>query len=354
MKLRKRAYKYRLYPTLDQIPLLSQSFGHVRFVWNQLVSDFTARQKSVSLVELKALHPFLQTVSAAILQQKQRDFQETKAQFFNKKRKKRIGRPKCRKKGKRDSFRLPFPKFKRFGDLIQLEKIGKIRFVEDRPIPQNAKWLSVTVSRNASNQYFISVLVEETIAPKSKTHQVVGCDLGLKSFVVTSDFDVFEPQKAYRKNQAKLKTAQKHLSRKQKGSQRRNKQRVKVARIHQKTVNQRHDFIHKVTTHLVNHFDTIVIEDLNVSGMVRNRRLSKAISDAGFRMFRTQLEYKCDWYDKKLVIADRFYASSKTCSGCGFQKATFRLAERTFECEKCRVCLDRDLNAALNLKKLAV
>jgi putative transposase len=240
------------------------------------------------------------------------------------------------------------------GDSIQLEKIGKIRFVEDRPIPTNAQLLSVTVSKNAANQYFISVLVEDSIAPKPKTQQVVGCDLGLKSFVVTSNSDVFEPQQAARKNQARLKKAQKHLARKQKGSKRRKKQRLTVARIHQKIANQRCDHIHKVTTHLVNHFDTIVIEDLNVSGMVRNRRLSKAISDAGFRMFRTQLEYKCDWYDKKLVIADRFYASSKTCSGCGFQKATFRLAERTFECEKCRVCLDRDINAALNLKKLAV
>jgi putative transposase len=237
---------------------------------------------------------------------------------------------------------------------IRLEKIGEVSYVEDRPIPPQAQLLSVTVSRNSSGQYFISILVEYSIPKKARTNQVVGCDVGLKSFVVTSDNDVFAPQQSYRKNPAELKKAQRHLSRKQKGSKRRNKQRQKVAQIHQKTRNQRHHSVHQVTTDLVNRYDIIAIEDLNVQGMARNRKLAKSIYDASFRLFRTQLEYKCEWYGKKLVVADRFFASSKTCSHCGHKKAQLSLAQRVFHCANCGKGFDRDLNAAMNLKKLAV
>jgi putative transposase len=354
MLMRKRAFKYRLYPNESQQALLNQNYGHVRFVWNHCVEQFQQRHLPLSVTDLRALYPFLQTVSAASLQQKQRDFIETKKQFFNKKRKKRIRAPKFKKKRNGGSFRLPYPKFSLAGSRIRLEKIGEVSYVVDRPLPPNAKLLSVTVSKNASDQHFVSLLVAMPIAPKPKTQHVVGCDVGLKAFVVTSEAAFFEPNQSYRKNQAELQKAQKKRSRKKKGSNRRNKQRQKVARIHQKIVNQRHHYVHHVTTHLVDHYDTIVIEDLNVQGMGQNRKLAKSIYDASFRQFRTQLEYKCDWYAKKLVIADRFFASSKTCSGCGAQKITLRLAERTFECEKCSLRLDRDLNAALNLKKLAV
>jgi putative transposase len=350
----KRAFKYRLYPNETQRALLNQNYGHVRFVWNHCVEQFQQRQGPLSVTALRGLHPFLQTVSAASLQQKQRDFAETKKQLFNKKRKKRIRAPRFKKKKHGGSFRLPYPKFSLGSSRIRLEKIGEVSYVADRPLPPNGQLLSVTVSKNASDQHFISILVDVPIAPKPKTQQTVGCDVGLKSFVVTSEAEFFEPNQCYRKNQAELKKAQKKLSRKQKGSRRRKKQRQKVAQIHQKIVNQRHHYVHHVTTHLVNHYDTIVIEDLNVQGMVQNRKLAKSIYDASFRQFRTQLEYKCDWYDKTLVVADRFYASSKTCSRCGTKKATLSLAERTFECDHCRVRLDRDLNAALNLKKLAV
>jgi putative transposase len=350
----KRAFKYRLYPTEEQSPTLNQCFGHARFVWNHCVEQFRAYRSPLSVKELRTLHPFLKEVSAASLQQKQRDFEETRKQFWNKKRKKRIRTPKFKKKSPQASFRLPYPKFSLAKGTIRLEKIGEVSYVEDRPIPPQAQMVSVTVSRNSSGQYFISVLVESSIPKKAQTNQVVGCDVGLKSFVVTSDNDVFEPQQRYRKNQAELKKAQRHLSRKQKGSKRRNQQRQKVAKIHQKTANQRHHSVHQVTTHLVNHYDTIVIEDLNVQGMVRNRNLAKSLYDASFRLFRTQLEYKCEWYGKKVVVADRFFASTKICSGCGHQKASIELSERVFRCEKCSLSLDRDLNAALNLKKLAV
>jgi putative transposase len=350
----KRAFKYRLYPTEEQIPALNQAYGHTRYVWNHCVEQFQQRQEPLSVKALRELHPFLAEVSAASLQQKQRDFFETKKQFLNKNRKKRIRAPKFKKKGAGGNFRLPYPKFSLASGQIRLEKIGKVAYVEDRPLPSGTKILSVTVSRNPANQHFISILVEYDIPKKAKTGSVVGCDLGLKSFVVTSENEVFEPQQSYRKNQAELKKAQRHLSRKQKGSKRRNKQRQKVAKIHQKTANQRHHSVHQVTTHLVNHYDTIVVEDLNVQGMAQNRKLAKSLYDASFRLFRTQLEYKCEWYGKKLVVADRFFASTKICSGCGHRKAVMGLSERIFTCEKCALSLDRDWNAALNLKKWAV
>lgn len=350
----KRAFKYRLYPLEEQIPLLNQAFGHVRFVWNHCVDQFLSKKTPLTVKELRLLHPFLENVSAASLQQKQRDFFETKKQWGNPKRKKKIRPPKLKKKGRGGSFRLPYPKFRLGNRHIRLEKLGTIRYVEDRPLPIGAQILSATVSQNAANQYFVSILVESNIPSKPLTGQTVGCDVGLKSFVVTSDGEVFEPNRKYRENQAELSKAQKHLSRKQNGSKRRNKQRRKVARIHQKIQNQRQHYVHQVTNHLVNHYDRIVVEDLNVQGMVRNRKLAKSLYDASFRLFRTQLESKCDWYGKKLIVADRFYPSSKTCSSCGQKKEALSLNERTFQCENCGKTLDRDLNAALNLKKLAV
>ena len=178
-------------------------------------------------------------------------------------------------------------------------------------------------------------------------------DLGLKSFLVTSDNQEIENPRYFRKSQAQLKTAQRRLSKKQKGSNRRKKQKLKVAKIHQKTANQRSHFLHQITNQLINENDVIVIEDLNVKGMVKNRKLAKSISDASFAMFRQQLTYKCDWYGKELIIADRFYPSSKTCSCCGQVKKTLTLSQRTYACDNCGLVIDRDLNASLNLKNIA-
>lgn len=352
MKIIKKAYKYRLYPNSTQEQKLNKTFGCVRFVWNQSVSSFNEKLE-MNLNSLKELYPFLNEVSCATLQQKQRDFFEFKKQFFNKSRKAKIEKPKFKKKGQNDSFRLPNQKFKVLGNKIQIEKTGKISFVKDRDIPSDSKLLSITVSRNPSGQYFASILVEQSIEELPKTNKSVGIDLGLKSFVITSEGQVFESNKKFRESQSKLKTAQKHLSRKKKGSSRFKKCHRKVAKIHQKISNQRSHYLHQVTNEIVKNYDTIVIEDLNVKGMVKNRKLSKSISDASFSAFRQKLTYKCDWYGKKLIIADRFFASSKTCSDCGKVKKELKLSQRTYTCECCGLVIDRDLNAALNLKNIA-
>lgn len=348
--MEKRAYKYRLYPNKTQIKSLSMAFGCTRFVWNNAVAQFNEKIEPKSIPLLKLDFSFLGDVSCAILQQKQRDFSEFKKQFFSKSRKSKMQRPRFKKKGQNDSFRLPNQKFKVLDSKIQLEKIGRISFVCDRKIPIDSKLLSVTVSRNSSGQYFASVLVETVIVNLPKTNKTVGLDLGLKDFLTTSDNQVFENPRYFRENQAKLKKAQKWLSKKKKGSTRYKKQKLKVANIHQKVANQRSYFFHQITTELVKNYDNIVIEDLNVKGMVKNRKLAKSISDASFSMFRQQLTYKCEWYGKKLTVVNRFYPSSKTCSNCGEVKKELKLSQRTYNCDCCGFSINRDLNAAINLR----
>jgi len=350
----KRAYKYRLYPNKSQEIKLSMSFGHTRFVWNKCVESFNNKVDIKKLPELKQEFGFLSDVSCSILQQKHRDFIEFKQQFFNKSRKTKLGFPKFKKRGVKDSFRLPNQKFKVIKNKIQLERIGRITFVCDRAIPENSKFLSVTVSKNASGQYFASILVECHVEELPKIGKSVGVDLGIKSFVITSDGKEFASNRFFRDNQSKLRTAQKHFARKKKGSSRHKKCKLKVARIHQTISNQREYFLHQVSNYLVLNYDRIVIEDLNVKGMVKNRKLAKSISDASFSAFRSQLTYKCDWYGRELVVADRFYPSSKTCSSCGNVKKELKLSERVYNCEVCGFVCDRDLNAAINLKSVGV
>lgn len=358
MKIIKKAFKYRLYPNKTQEQKLLQSFGCCRLVWNNMVADFNnieiKNAKIKSIPELKQDFNFLNEVSCVILQQKQRDFLEFKKQFFSKTRKVKLKKPKFKRKGVNDSFRLPFPRFKINDSIIQLEKIGKISYRQDKKIPINSKLISVTVTKNSVNQYYASIVVDCTVDRFEKTNKTVGCDLGLKEFLTTSDNEVIANPRYFRESQANLKNAQRHLSRKTKGSNRYKKQKLKIAKIHKKVANRRNHFIHNVTTNLVKSYDEIVIEDLVVKNMVENHKLAKSISDASFGIFRQQLTYKCDWYGKTLIIVDRFYPSSKTCSCCGNIKKELLLSEREYNCEECGIILDRDYNASLNLKNKAV
>ena len=225
--------------------------------------------------------------------------------------------------------------------------------VIDRELP-NGKLMSVTISKNPSGQYFASILIETLPKQLHKTNKSVGIDLGLKEFITTSDNQIAHNPRYFRESQSKLRKLQQRLSRKKKGSNRRNKVRLKVAKLHQKISNQRDWFLHNVTTNLVENYDTIVIEDLNVSGMVKNSKLAKSISDASFSKFRQQLSYKCDWYGKELVIINRFEPTSKKCSCCGWIKKDLTLKDRTFKCDNCDLSIDRDYNASLNILSIGV
>ncbi|MDD1607294.1 MAG: transposase, partial [Methylococcaceae bacterium] len=216
------------------------------------------------------------------------------------------------------------------------------------------KFMSVTVSKNVCGQFFASVLVEMEIIHKPKTGKSIGLDIGLKTFLTGSDGLTVENPTYFRESQAELKQAQQHLSRKKKGSKRRKKAKLKVAKIHNNIANQRNDFIQKTTTKLVNEYDFIAIEDLNVSGMVKNRKLAKSISDASFAEFYAVLSYKAAWYGKEVVKIDRWFASSKTCSCCGWKNNDLMLSDRVFICKACGLAKDRDVNASENILKEAL
>ena len=324
------AYRYRLYPNKAQQTLLNKTMGSVRYFWNQQVATFKTYDKETNpkpefktSTELRNEIEWMQEVSAAAIQQKERDFKEYRKQLFSKSRKKKIGFPSFKKKNNRQSFRLPNQKFKIIGNKIQLEKIGKVKIVVDRKLP-DSKLMSVTVSKNPSGQYFASILIETEINYKPKTNKEVGIDLGIKTFSTQSDGVEIDNPKFLRKNQAKLRRMQQHLSRKQKGSNRRNRCRLKIAKLHQKVTNQRDWFLHNYSTSLISSYDRIYIEDLNVSGMVKNHCLAGAISDVGWSKFTSMLAYKAEWYGKDVVKVGRFYASSKICA-CGVKNDNLKL-----------------------------
>lgn len=350
------AYKYRLYPNKTQQTLLNKTMGCVRYYWNQQVAIFKTYDKETNpkpefktSTELRNETEWMLDVSAAAIQQKEIDFKEYKKQLFNKSRKKKIGFPSFKKKNNRQSFRLPNQKFKIIGKKIQLEKIGKVKMIIDRELPQG-KLMSVTISKNPSGQYFASILIETEIIHKVKTNKEVGIDLGIKTFSTQSDGVEINNPKFLNKNQIKLRRMQQHFSRKQKGSNRKNKCRLKIAKLHHKITNQRDWFLHNYSTSLINNYDTIFIEDLNVSGMLKNHCLAGAISDVSWSKFTSMLSYKAEWYGKDVVKVSRFFASSKTCE-CGVKNDNLKLSDREWVCEACGLLNSRDLLAANNILK---
>jgi len=214
---------------------------------------------------------------------------------------------------------------------------------------------SCTISQVPSGKYYISILVDAENIQLPKIDNKIGVDLGIKEFAITSDGDFFSNPKHLKKSEKRLAKLQKDLSRKEKCSNNRKKARIKVAKIHEKIANQRNDFLHKVSTQLINENQVIVIEDLRVSNMIKNHKLAKSIADVGWSKFKTMLEYKANWYDREIIIAPSNYASSQLCSNCGNKSSqTKDLYCRTYICPVCEMVMDRDINVSKNLLKLAM
>ncbi|MGK7919845.1 MAG: RNA-guided endonuclease InsQ/TnpB family protein [Trichodesmium sp.] len=255
------------------------------------------------------------------------------------------GVPKFKKKGRDDSFTLDGSITVGFNQ-IKLPRIGWVKTYEI--LPDNVSPRSVTVSKKA-DRWFISFKVETATIITEKSVDVVGVDLGVKTLATLSTGEVFDGAKPYKNLESKLSRLQYLNRHKTKFSSNWKKAQLKIARLHKKIADIRKDTLHKLTTYLAKNHSQIVIEDLNVSGMMANHKLAAAIADMGFYEFRRQLEYKCELYGPKLIIVDRWFPSSKTCSRCGTVKESLCLSERVFNCEHCGFNCDRDLNAALNL-----
>jgi putative transposase len=293
--------------------------------------------------------PWMYEVSKCAPQEALRDLQRAFQSFYRGRKKgKRVGFPRFKRKGVRDSFRLTgIIRFER--RKIQLPRIGKIRIKDKRSRYHNGRILSATVRRRA-DRWFVSVTVEEELPdPVPNRGAAVGVDLGVKALATLSDGIVLANPRVLGRRLRKLRQLSKSLSRKKKGSKNREKARIRLARMYLRVFNIRQDTLHKTTTYLVKSHSRIVIEDLCVSGMMKNRNLARTIGDVGFYEFRRQLEYKCQWYGAQLVVAPQTFPSSKICSRCGHRKTELSLSEREYDCGQCGLRIDRDLNAALNL-----
>ena len=343
-----KAYKYRIYPNKIQQEKLAKTFGCVRFLWNKNVETFNSRGEHKTSAELRQEFDFLREVSAAAIQQKEMDFKAYKSQRFSKTRKKKISNPSFKSRKDKQSFRLPNQKFKVLGNKVQLEKIGKVSIKIDRMF--SGKCMSVTVSMDTCGDYFASILVDEDVSQKPKTNCSVGIDVGLKQLITTSDGLQID---RLRDNQAKLKHIQQRLSRKKKGSVRFKKLKLRLAKIHRKQARRREWLLHNISAHLVESYDVIAVEDLNIAGMMKNHKLAGTIADASWSEFIRQLDYKCQFYGKELVKINRWFPSSKTCSCCGAIKEDLKLSDRIYSCD-CGLSIDRDLNASLNIKAVGV
>ncbi len=297
---------------------------------------------------VKPDYPWQSQLSSRVYQYAFVDLDKAFQRFF---KIKGTGYPKFKKKGINDSFTLDnCGKWIELGSArIKLPFIGTVSTYEALPHCQVKK---VTLTR-VGKDWVISFAYEQERPIPEKKMARVGVDLGIISLATLSNGEVFPNRKPYRKAAKKLSKLQRNLSRKVKGSKNRQKQRIKLASQHEKVANLRRDYLHKITSYLAKKFSNIVIEDLNVKGMLANRKLAKAISELGLYEFRRQLEYKCKLYGSKLTIVDRWFPSSKTCSSCGSIKTDLSLSERIYRCE-CGLEIDRDLNAAKVLANQAV
>ena len=352
-----RAFKFRIYPNREQQELIAKTFGCVRFVYNRMLSDRIAYYKETK----KSLHntpagykkeyEWLREVDSLALANAQMNLNKAYANFF---RDKSIGFPNFKSKKKNHksyTTNLVNGNIKlRTGELV-LPKLKAVKMKQHREIPKDYTLKSVTISQTATGKYFVSLLYAyeqdiKVIEPKV----FLGLDYSMKELFISSEGVPAAYPRYYHQALVKLKKEQGKLSKCQKGSQNRNKQRIKVAKLHEKVRDQRKDFLHKLSRQITNAVDLVCIENLNMKGMSRALHFGKSVSDNGFGIFVSMLNYKLKDQGKDLIKIDKWFPSSKLCSSCGEKKAELPLSERIYHCEACGIILDRDYNASINIR----
>jgi putative transposase len=351
-----KTYKYRLYPDEEQKTLLAKHFGCVRWVYNHFLNErkeqylengksdnYYDQAKTLTSLKKQEETKWLKEVNSQTLQFALRCLDTAYKNFFRGD----AQFPRFKSKRHKQSFTVP-----QNGKIVD-GKLSIPKFKTDIPLNIHREVQGdigkMAISKTANDKYYVSVFTTQNTQHLPKTGKKVGIDLGLKDYAITSDGRKLSNHRYLKRYERKLKKAQQHLSRKQKGSNSYENQRRKVAQLHEKVSNSRKDRLHKISKQLVEDYDVIVAEDLNVKGMVKNRRLSKHIADASWGTFTTYLSYKCNWYGKEFRTVDRFFPSSKMCHNCGWIKQDLGLQDREWTCDQCNETLDRDQNAALNI-----
>ena len=353
-----KSFKVRVYPTEEQKILLEKTFGANRFVYNYFLNlksklyefyelNLSFANSSKVLTELKRQKSWLKDVDSVSLQQTLRDLDTAYKNFFSGKSK----YPKFKRKDDKNSYRANMNLSLNIENhTIKIPKVGSIRFRDKNDFGNVTKIYNITISKASSGEYFASISVEVDIKHFEKTNQNVGIDLGLKDFAILSTGEKIKNPRALKHLEDRYRRLAKSLSRKVRGSANYQKARLKLARFHEHVANTRKDFLHKLSTNIVKGYDIICIENLNISGLIKNHKLAKSFQDVSLYEFIRQLEYKCLWYGKTISKVGRFYPSSQLCSNCGYKNSEVKhLSIREWTCPECGTHHDRDINSAINI-----